>query len=250
MSMIIPLKEINMIEVTSRELPEDMEKGIRDNWSTLLTRYPGMFNGPVFSTVKMENDEGKVTLKCELSDYAHYKYSEIRDLGEYACRNTYAGCIVVSNDNRFIVSLNGEGSEFVGKIQIIGGVIDPYDRIIGGAIHEGDNGEVNKLSPVVTALRELEEEAGSEIRNSITDIGRSYLVTNGKKYGIHTVVYSDLDSASIYSAFDSFKKETGNNEIDKMISFSIDAMEELQKYVSSQDLEVVNLLRMIMMESR
>ena len=56
MSMIIPLKEINMIEVTSRELPEDMEKGIRDNWSTLLTRYPGMFNGPVFSTVKMEND--------------------------------------------------------------------------------------------------------------------------------------------------------------------------------------------------
>ena len=250
MSMIIPLKEINMIEVTSRELPEDMEKGIRDNWSTLLTRYPGMFNGPVFSTVKMENDEGKVTLKCELSDYAHYKYSEIRDLGEYACRNTYAGCIVVSNDNRFIVSLNGEGSEFVGKIQIIGGVIDPYDRIIGGAIHEGDNGEVNKLSPVVTALRELEEEAGSEIRNSITDIGRSYLVTNGKKYGIHTVVYSDLDSASNYSAFDSFKKETGNNEIDKMISFSIDAMEELQKYVSSQDLEVVNLLRMIMMESR
>lgn len=241
MSMIIPLKEINMIEVTSRELPEDMEKGIRDNWSTLLTRYPGMFNGPVFSTVKMENDEGKVTLNCVLSNYAHYKYSEIRDMGEYACRNTYAGCIVVSTDKKFFVSLNGKGSEFVGKIQIIGGVIDPDDR---------STGDVKKLSPVVTALRELEEEAGSEIRNSITDVGRSYLVTNGKKYGIHTVVYSDLDSAGIYSAFDSFKKETGNNEIDKMISFSIDAMEELQKYASSKDLEVVNLLRMIMMESR
>lgn len=241
MSMIIPLKEINMIEITTRELPVDIKEGIQDYWNGLLTKYPGMFNGPVFSTVKMENDEGKVTLNCELSNYAHYKYSEIRDLGEYACRNTYAGCIVVSNDNRFIVSLNGEGSEFVGKIQIIGGVIDPDDR---------STGNVNKLSPVVTALRELEEEAGSEIRNSITDVGRSYLVTNGKKYGIHTVVYSDQDSDAIYSAFESFKKETGNNEIDKMISFSIDAMEELQKYVSSQDLEVVNLLRMIMMESR
>ncbi|MCR5556205.1 MAG: NUDIX hydrolase, partial [Butyrivibrio sp.] len=162
----------------------------------------------------------------------------------------YAGCIVVSTDNKFFVSLNGKGSEFVGKIQIIGGVIDPDDRIIGGAIHEGDNGEINKFSPVVTALRELEEEAGSEIRSSITDIGRSYMVTNGKKYGIHTVVYSDLDSKSIYSAFDSFKEETGNNEIDKLISFSKDALEELQKYGSSQDLEVVNLLRMIMMESR
>lgn len=92
----------------------------------------------------------------------------------------------------------------------------------------------------------MEEEAGSEIRNSITDIGNSYLVTNGKKYGIHTVVYSNLDSKAIYSAFDSFKKETGNNEIDKLISFSINDLEELQKYDTSQDLEVVNLLKMIM----
>lgn len=246
MSMIIQIKEINMIEIAPRELPEDIGKGIEDNWNELLIRYPGMFNGPVFSTVQMENADGKLTLKCELSNYAHYKYSEIRDLGEYSCRNSYAGCIVVSTDNRFFVSLNGKGSEFVGKIQIIGGVIDPDDRIIGGAIHEDNNGKVNKLSPVVTALRELEEEAGSEIRNSITDIGNSYLVTNGKKYGIHTVVYSNLDSKAIYSAFDSFKKETGNNEIDKLISFSIDDLEELQKYDTSQDLEVVNLLKMIM----
>lgn len=30
----------------------------------------------------MENADGKLTLKCELSNYAHYKYSEIRDLEE------------------------------------------------------------------------------------------------------------------------------------------------------------------------
>jgi 8-oxo-dGTP pyrophosphatase MutT (NUDIX family) len=221
-SMIIPLKEINMTEVAPRELPGDIRKGIQDNWSELMKRYPGMFNGPVFFTVQMENNDGKVTLECELSDYAHYKYSEIRDLGEFACRNTYAGCIVVSTDNRFFVSLNGEGSEFVGKIQVIGGVIDPNDRTAGREKREDGGSAESRLSPVTTALRELEEEAGSEIRNSITDIGKSYLVTNGKKYGIHTVVYSKLDSDGIYSAFESFKKETGNNESDKLISFCKD----------------------------
>ena len=243
MDTIIPIKEISIVEETPRELPRDIREGMQDYWNELLAKYPRMFNGPVYSAQQLTDDDGKITLKCELSNYAHYKYSEIRDLGEYACRNMYAGCIVVSSDNEFFVSLNGEGSEFVGKIQIIGGVIDPSDRIIGGAINE-DNSQQNKLSPIVTALRELEEEAGAKIRNSITDIGKSYLVTNGQKYGIHTVVYSDLDSEAIYSAFENFKKETGNNEIDKPVSFSKDDPQKLQKY-SSQDLGVVDLLKMI-----
>ncbi len=248
MATIIPMKEISIIEEPTRELPEDIREGIQNYWNELLTKYPRMFNGPVYSAQQLTDDDGKITLTCELSDYAHYKYSEVKDLGEYACRNTYAGCIVVSSDGEFFVSLNGEGSEFVGKIQIIGGVIDPYDRIIDGDIH-GDNSQPNKLSPVVTALRELEEEAGAEIRDSITDIGKSYLVTNGQKYGIHTVVYSNLDSEAIYSAFETFKKETGNNEIDKLVSFDKSAPEKLQKYESSQDLGVIDLMKMIIMKN-
>lgn len=201
MSEIIKLKNLNIIDVTPRELPEDIRNGIQANWNKLLVNYPRMFNGPVYSALHMNNDDGKVTLTCELSDYSHYKYSEIRDLGEYACRNTYAGCIVVSSDDRLFVSLNGEGSEFVGKIQVIGGVIDPDDRFAG------ESSEQNKLSPVTTALRELGEEAGEEIRKSITDIGSSYLVTNGKKYGIHTVVYSELDSKAIYSPLRTLRRK-------------------------------------------
>ncbi len=253
MSSIIPVKEINMIEVPLRELPGKIKQGIQDNWNELLKTYPRMFNGPVFSMQQMENDDGNVTLKCELTNYAHYKYSEIKDLGDYACRNTYAGCIVVSSDDKFFVSLNVAGSEFVGKLQIIGGVIDPDDRVSGDSVDFVDNDLIDnddvtlgRISPVITALRELEEEAGAEIRNSITEIGRTYLVTNGKKYGIHTVVYSNLDAEAIYSAFDSFKKETGNNEIDKLISFSSDRIDELQQYEGSQDLDVVDLLKWTM----
>lgn len=249
MTQIIPLYEINFVELPPRKLPEDIEDGVQDYWSELIVRYPGMFNGPVYSTLNMNNEDGKVTLECELSDYAHYKYSEITDMGEYACRNTYAGCVVVSSDNRLFVSVNGEGSEFVGKLQIIGGAIDPNDRIIGGSLESEDEWKQNPLSPVSTALRELGEEVGNEIGNSITDIGRSYLVTNGRKYGIHTVVYSCLNSEEIYAAFESFKKKTGNNEIDKLISFGKEDQDELQKYEPCQDLDVVDLMRLLLSQN-
>ena len=99
----------------------------------------------------------------------------------------------------------------------------------------------------MAALRELEEEAGEEIRNSITEIGKTYLVTNGKKYGIHTVVYSKLEAKEVFSAFEYFKKATGNNEIDKLISFGKDDLEKLTKYEDNQDLGVIDLLKMLMM---
>ena len=196
----------------------------------------------------LENDDGIVTITCEPSDYAHYKYSEIKNLGKYACRSMYAGCILVSSDKKLFVSLNGIGSEFVGKIQGIGGVMDPSDRFIGGAIREDGSTDNNKLSPLVTAFRELEEEVGKEIRDSVTDIGKSYLVTNDNKYGFPFVFYSNLDSKTIQHAFDSFKKETGSNEVDRLISFGKDDMAELEKYESGQDIGVVDLLKIIMGE--
>lgn len=245
---IIPIKELNIKEVAKRELPKDIEEGIQSHWNVNIDRFPGMFNGPVFSTISMVNDDGVVTLTCEPSDYAHYKYSEIKDLGEYACRSIYAGCILVSSDKRLFVSLNGIGSEFVGKIQAIGGVMDPDDRYIGGAIRDDGSTDAGKLSPLVTALRELEEEVGKEIRDSVTDIGKSYLVTNDNKYGLPFVFYSSLDSETILYSFDSFKKETGSNEIDKLISFGKDDMDKLEKYESGQDIGVVDLLKTIMRE--
>ena len=243
---IIAIKELNIIEKTSREIPREITEEVDQYWTDLLEKNPGMFNGPVYSVRHMENTDGNVSVECELSDYAHYKYSEIHDLREYACRNIYAGCILVSSDGKLFVALNGEGSEFVGKIQIIGGAIDPADRIIGGSFSTEDRWRQQPLSPTVAALRELEEETGAAIRNSITEIGKAYLVTNGKKYGIHTVAFSELDAKEIFSAFQDFKKETGNNEIDKLISFGKDDLEKLKKYENNQDIGVVDLLKMLM----
>ena len=94
MTKIIPIKELKIKEAAAREIPKDIEEGVQAYWNELTAKYPGMFNGALYSVINMENDDGIVTITCEPSDYAHYKYSEIKDLGEYACRSMYAGCIL------------------------------------------------------------------------------------------------------------------------------------------------------------
>ena len=220
-----------------RDLPEELETKVSEYWDEQLKSYPGMFNGPLFSAKDMENNNGNIVLKCEASDYAHYKYGESHDMGEYACRSTYAGCLLVSADEQIFVSLNGAGSEFVGKIQFIGGVIDP-----------DDNGRDGRIDPIVTALRELEEETGKEIRESIVQIGKSYLITNGNKVGIQTVLYSEMNSDEIFSAFERFKNATGNNEINRLVAFDKDNKNIRDTFKENQDIGVIDLLSMVIEE--
>lgn len=223
--------------VDKRDLPDELETRVSKYWKEQLNSYPKMFNGPLYSVKSMENKNGNIVLKCEASDYAHYKYSESHDVGEYACRSTYAGCLLVSNDGKIFVSLNGTGSEFVGKIQFIGGVIDPDDR-----------GRDNRIDPVVTAFRELEEEAGKEIRDSIVQVGESYLITDGKKIGVQTILHSKMDAKEILSAFDSFKKITGNNEIHKLVAFDKRNKDFRNSFKENQDIGVIDLLSMFIEE--
>lgn len=232
MATIIKTKRIS-INDTGRNLvlSKEAEQAINDHWKKLLEVHPWLFNGPVYSTVRMENNDGEVSLECELSDYANYQCGQVNDLGRYACKNTYAGGILKSTDGKFFVSLNGTGSENKGKIQFIGGVIDPDDR--------DDSGN---LDPVKTALREFEEEAGSDIRDSIVSTGDTYLITDEKKYGIQTVFYSSMDSEKILSAFDAFKNGSDNTEIARIISFGKDNIDELKEYSDRQDIGVIELL--------
>ena len=70
MTKIIQIKELRIKEVETRELPKDIEEGVQVYWNELIAKYPGMFNGPVYSTINMENDDGIVTITCEPSHYA------------------------------------------------------------------------------------------------------------------------------------------------------------------------------------
>ena len=71
MTKIIPIKELKIKETAARELPKDIEERVQVYWNELTAKYPGMFNGALYSVINMENDDGIVTITCEPSDYAH-----------------------------------------------------------------------------------------------------------------------------------------------------------------------------------
>ena len=233
MTTIIKTRKIAVKDTGARLIvPAEIDNKIKDNWNELLKIHPFLFNGPVFSTANMINQDGEVTLECELSDYANYQYVQKYDIGEYSCKNTYAGCLLKSADDRIFVSLNGSGSENEGKIQFIGGVIDSEDR-----------NESGDLDPIIAAKRELFEEAGAVIRDSIVSYGSTYLITDGSKYGIQTIFGSKLNSKEILAAFDEFKNSSDNAEIARIISFGKDNANELTRYEKRHDLGVIDLMK-------
>ncbi|MBO4911588.1 MAG: NUDIX domain-containing protein [Butyrivibrio sp.] len=237
MATIIKAKELIIKgEDDMLELPMDVREDIAAYWREQTKLYPGMFNGPVYSVLNMENNDGNVVFECALSDYANYKYSEAHDLGQFACRNLYAGCLLKTSDGKCIVSLNGVGSEFTGKIQFIGGAVDPEDR----------DEVTNHLDPLITAMRELEEEVGTQIRNSIEGVGETHIITNEKKFGILTILQSELTADELLAAFEHFKESTHNNEIDCLFAFGKDNKDELEEYENRQDIGVVEFLRSIL----
>lgn len=240
MTTIIKTKKIIIIDTGKHlELSKEAEQKISDHWKELLEVHPWLFNGPVYSTVKMENNDGELSLECELSDYSNYKCGQVQDLGRYACKNTYAGGILKSTDGKFFVSLNGIGSENKGKIQFIGGVIDPDDR-----------NERGDLDPIKAAFREFEEEAGSAIRDSIVSTGDTYLITDEKKYGVQTVFFSSMSSDEILEAFEAFKNSSDNAEIARIISFGKENIEELKEYLERHDIGVIDLLTYLITEEK
>jgi len=58
MTKIIPIKELKIKEAAAREIPKDIEEGVQAYWNELTAKYPGMFNGALYSVISMENDYG------------------------------------------------------------------------------------------------------------------------------------------------------------------------------------------------
>lgn len=223
-----------IIEDTGKKLalPDEIKCGVDSYWSKLLEKYPLIFNGPVYSVISCDNSGDVPYLKVALTDYAHYKYSELHDLSEYACHNLYAGCKPITRDGYIVCALNGAGTEFCGKIQGIGGAVDPVDRQPGSSL----------LDVEITAARELTEEAGPEIRDSIFRMSPGHLLMDGIKYGISMNAYSSMTANEMENSFTRYKAQSGNNEIDRLMFFGMDNMDELMHYKDCQDIGVVEMI--------
>ena len=235
---VIPLKK-KVIVIDSgkkKEVSENTKRLIEIEWKKLTEQYSNIFNGPNYCVDQVELVDEQIIHKCSRSSYSHYRCSRIHDLGKDICRNPYGAVYLVTRDGYLVIALQGGDSENVGKIQGIGGGMSAEDTQMGN----------NILNPENTALRELEEEAGKEIRNSINRTEPGYLITDGIKFGIVTLAYSNMGKNEMEKSFLLFKEESGNNELDRLLFWNKETLEDIVQYETKQDLGVVQLIRLFL----
>lgn len=232
---VIPLKKRAIVVDSGKkkELSEATRNLIEQEWQKLIELHPGVFNGPTYCVDQIEMSDEQITLICSHSAYDHYRCSRSFDLGEEVCRNPYGAAYLVTKDGYLVVALQGGDSENEGKLQGIGGGISAEDF----------NEDEHILNPELTALRELEEEAGKEIRESIYKTEPGFLITDGIKFGMATICYSDLKKNEMEKLLTSFQTESNNHELDRLSFWNKENLDELVQYEEKHDLGVVQLIR-------
>ena len=232
---VIPLKnKVTVIDLgVQKELSEDTRKLVEQEWDILSAQYPNIYNGITYCVDELELVDNQITLKCSRSTYSHYRCGGKHDLGKDACRNPYGGIILITKDGYLVVPLQGGDSENEGKLQAIGGGMSPEDSV----------NNTNILDPEITALRELEEEAGIEIRKSIYKTAPGYLITDGSKFGMIAWGYSEMSKAEMDKCLKAFQNESGNKELDRLLFWNKDNLNDLTQYETKQDLGVVQFIR-------
>ena len=140
--------------------------------------------------------------------------------------------------NVLFVGTKKQAAEVIAEEATRAGAYYINRRWLGGMLtnFETIRGRVNKL-------RELEEEAGKDIRNSIYKIEPGFLITDGIKFGMAAICYSDLEKHEMENAFTKFQIESNNHEIDSLSFWNKENLDELAQYEEKQDLGVAQLIR-------
>lgn len=151
-------KEI-IVELENKKvkLPLELQEKIDENWNQLIENNNRFKRGIIYCVSSITEQR----IKLILSDYAHYMYDMKNELPEkYKCRNCWAGTIIESSDNKYIIGKMNKYTSVPNKLQFSGGNIDNSE------IH---NGIVNMRE---CAVRELKEEMNIDINDF--DIVKSF----------------------------------------------------------------------------
>lgn len=130
------------------DLPKELKDKINIFWNDAISKNPKLFNGDDYVVENIEEQDDKLIFHVVKSNYAHYLYDErigIKEL-RYKSNTPWAGILLLTNDDYFVLGEMGENTSVPGCLQIAGGGIDQKE-IKDGRIQIAD-----------TIKRELREE--------------------------------------------------------------------------------------------
>lgn len=211
-------------------LPKELKENIKAFWQEQVKDNPNLFNGETWNVTKMEEQEDKVVLTLEKTDYAHYIYDERQGVSDekYFCHNLAGGVYIVTKDGYGVLGELDDNTSYPRCLQVAGGGLDTKEDLVD-----------NEFDLVKTAERELKEELNLELKNKnhISKYNFEYIeVPEGKRHSYCVILkaISSLTSKEIEEHFGDYKKyleeNNGEREFKKLHFFKIGRLvEQLDK---------------------
>lgn len=110
------------------DLPDKIKKEINDFWNQCKLDNPNLWNGKLLCVSDYKEDNNKMMITCQQTDYNHHLYDERIGLScEYGCYNLVAGCLLETSDNYYVIGEMSFDTSFPYGLQIPGGNVDSGD---------------------------------------------------------------------------------------------------------------------------
>lgn len=212
------------------DLPKLLKEKIKIFWQEQVKDNPNLFNGETWNVTKMEQQEDKVVLTLEKTDYAHYIYDERHGVNDekYFCHNLASGVYIVTSDGYGVVGELDDSTSYPRCLQVSGGGLDIKKDLVEG-----------EFDLVKTAERELKEELNLDLNNK-QQISKYYFkyieVPEGRihAYCILLKAISTLTAKDLEEHFENYKKyleeNNGEKEFKKLHFLKLgNAVEQLDK---------------------
>lgn len=191
------------------ELPNYLNREIKDNWNELINSGKKYTNGELYtiSSIKFENDNCLI-FRILKTDYAHYLYTVKQDFqGEYICRSIATSALFITNDNYYVLGKMSSDTSLPGNIKFIGGAISKEDFI------------ENELHPIEGIKREVKEEIGLDLddKSKVESVNSSYFITikNLSFINICFKIKLNLSSKEIIKLFDEHNENLYNQNMEQ-----------------------------------
>ncbi|MEI7749912.1 MAG: hypothetical protein WCJ25_02815 [Candidatus Moraniibacteriota bacterium] len=219
---LFPLEKRLEVVFTGKKfvLPTGLQDTIDAYWNGLIADGNGYTRGEVFTISDIEETEDVTTVIVELSDYAHYLYTRRVGLpGEYACKNLHTSCLFETSDGMLVFGRMGKQTSVPGNIQCVGGGLDKDD--VRGVVIDLEH----------NIRKELQEEVGIDVGDSVSDFGVGYLRYDSRVHSIAAIFILKLSVSSRelsdhYGEFEAKLKDDGEQpEFESLIYVSKDKME-------------------------
>lgn len=212
---------------------EKLEKKICETWNKKICENKNLFNGKMFNIKEVNYYDEIVEIKLNISDYAHYLYTEENRNEIDICRSIASIALLKTIDDYYVIGEMSKYTNYSGLYQCPAGSVD---------IEDCDNSKKNVIDPLKTILREVKEEVGIDVKKEKSECKYFIVRENSSFLGLIYEIKTNLTREKIENLF----LQNDNKEF-KRIIFIKNNKKDIKEFIYKNSTKLVDYLDKIIL---